>query len=294
MCRILAALVAAIVMCVPAAQASAQSGEDSILSPTTWLRDGTSVALTVQTAPNIRYELVAHQVLTDDDGNFLGMLQVGGTGDLFSGPQGRIRAVLDLPARGEGESGGLVIISTPDLQTPDFEEFGIALPYGTGTPILLGDGYDTSKPVGTPLELRLTGTIPGTRFRVELSDSHGRWQDTTSGVAAAGAPDGISTVPYVIPQGLRAEPHQFRLVNESTGLVVAQWEATPDPTGDPQPYAEPLTAEALGVQMGNQPQTHPTATVRTVSAVISGSAVAIVLFGTWWTNRRIRIGATDA
>lgn len=291
--RLLCALLVAVAMWLPAAHSSANQGEDSIIAATTWLRDGTSVAVTVQTAPNIRYELVAHQVLTDADGNFVGLQQVGGTGDLFSGPQGRIRAILELPTRGEGESGGLVIVSTPDLQTPDFEEFGLALPYGTGTPILLGDGYGTAKPVGTPLELRLTGTIPGTRFRVEFFDSDGSWEDTTSGTAIAGTPDAVTAVPYVIPQGLRAEPHQFRLLNVSTGLVVAQWESTPDPEGDPEPYAEPLTAEALGIQVGNRPQAHPAGTVRAVSAVASGSAVVVVLIGTWWTSRRIRLGDAD-
>lgn len=281
-----------------AAELCSRTSDCRIITPATWLRDGTTVAITVRGAPNVRFELVAHQVVVDADNNVQGFEPIGTTGDLFTRTDGVVHAELELPARRVGEHGGLVVLSTAGLTELDVDLFGLVLPYGTSTPIVLGDGFAGAKPVGAALELRLTATVQGSQFRVEYEPHSGHWENVTASGGdspePSGGPGAISTVTYFVPQGLEPRPYRFRLVNASTGAVVEEWDATPDAEGIPQCYREPLTADSLGVELGVRTDDHPLQAVRVVSAVLGTAALGVVCIGTPLANRRARAGSPHA
>lgn len=257
-----------------------------------WLREGTSVPVTIVGNPQVRLEVVALLVVTDAENNVVGLDEVGSTGEVFTSPDGRARAELALPSLPDGGRGGLVLLGTAGTTEVDTSTLGVVLPFGTRRPTVLGDGYGAQKPAGGRLTLQLTGTIPGSRFRVEHRDDDGRWADATAtgrnAPGPAGTPDQVHPVAYFMPQGLPAEPRQFRLVNASTGDIVEEWEATLTLDATSVPARTPLTPADLGTTAVTRRLDHPLEHVRLASAAVAGLGIAVVALGVPLTTRRAR------
>lgn len=299
--QVLAGVVAAGVIGVGAAapaaadpQAEALCADASIpcdiVVGSSWLREGTTVPVTIVGSPQVRLEVVALLVVTDAENSVLELEEVGSTGEVFTSIDGRAQAELALPSLPDGGRGGLVLLGTAGTTEVDTSTFGAVLPFGTTRPTLLGDGYGIEKPAGARLVLQLTGTIPGSRFRVEHQDAERRWIDATAtgrdAPEPAGPPDEVHPVTYFIPQGLPAEPRRFRLVNASTGDVVEEWEAIPTLDAATVPARTPLTPADLGATATTRRLAHPLERVRIASAAVAGLGIAVVALGVPLANHR--------
>lgn len=254
-----------------------------------WLREGTSVPVTVVGNPQVRLEVVATLVEVDDENTVVGLEELGSTGEVFTSADGRAQAELALPALPDGGRGGLVLLGTAGTSATDTATFGAVLPFGTRRPTVLGDGYGTEKPAGGRLELQLVGTIPGSRFRVEHRHDD-RWVDVTAtgrdAPGPAGTPDEVHVVTYFMPQGLSAEPHPFRLVNASTGDIVEEWAAVPVLHATPVPARPPLSPTDLGASAPPRRLDHPVDQVRVASAALVALGIAVVAAGVPLASRR--------
>lgn len=142
---------------------------------------------------------------------------------------------LPIPTLPDGQAGGPVLFVVADSTGTHWSELlGTWSLLTARTPVLLGDGYAELKPVGVPLELRLAAVPSAGWFAVEFTDAAGQLQ-TASDPAAPPCADQRCTVGYTVPRGLAATDYSFRLVDRSTGAVVAAWTVRPDAAGVPQP-----------------------------------------------------------
>ncbi|MCW5954256.1 MAG: hypothetical protein KIT69_18560, partial [Propionibacteriaceae bacterium] len=141
-------------------------------------------------------------------------------------------AIPPLPA---GQAGGPVLFVVADAAGKQLSELlGTWSLLTARTPLVLGDGYAERKPVGAPLELQLAAVESSGWFAVEFTDAAGRIE-IASDPAAPPCADRLCTVGYTVPRGLSATDHQFRLVDRSSGAVVAEWTVRPDAAGVAQP-----------------------------------------------------------
>ncbi|GAB3820022.1 hypothetical protein GCM10028820_24940 [Tessaracoccus terricola] len=259
------------------------------------MREGAPTPVSVVGNPNVRVEVVAYLVVTDAEGAFAGLEQVASTGELFTSSSGIAQGELGIAAIETEHPGGLAVVGTAGMEDLDTSLVGTILPFGTRRPAVLGDGYATQKPAGAALELHHTGSIPGSWFTVEYLADDGLWQDVTAADGVASGPaDQISSTTYFMPQGLKAEPYPFRLVNQTAGLVVSEWEAIPTADGVPQQRRQPVGVESLGAAPPPAAAEHPVGTVRTVSVVVAAAGLLVVAAGIPIANRSAKLRRGDA
>lgn len=275
-------------LCDGAAQCRIDVAQDA-------MREGAPTRVSVVGTPNVRVEVVAYLVVTDEAGAFVGLEQVASTGELFTSSSGVAQGELGIAAIDTEHPGGIAVVGTAGMEDLETSQFGTVLPFGTRRPAVLGDGYGVEKPVGASLELHHTGSIPGSWFAVELLGDDGQWQDLTAADGApSGPPDQVSSTVYFVPQGLKPEPHRFRLVNQTADIVVSEWEATPTVDGLPQERRQQVTVDSLGAPPSRATALHPVETVRTVSTVVAAAGLALVAVGIPLANRSARVRKRDA
>lgn len=143
---------------------------------------------------------------------------------------------LSLPALPAGVAGGPVLFTLADATGSRLSEvLGTWSLLTTGTPLLLGDGYDRQKPVGAPLELQLAAVPAGSRFSVDYTDDIGQAHSASDPAAQACPDPAACTIGYTVPRGLAATDREFRLIDGGTGAAVATWTVLPSADGALRP-----------------------------------------------------------
>lgn len=254
-------------------------------------REGATYPVTVTGNPEARVRVLAYQAVVED-GELTALEPLGDGVEVITGREGVVTVDLPIPATATAPSSGWALVSVGGLEGTDTSmTVGSFVPFGARVPSVLGDGYDTDKPVGEELELEVVGAVPGTRFRVELSDGNGSWEDVTlEGGTTAEDPSEVSTIRYALPRGLTNSARQLRLVNVSDTAVSPVWEAVPATDGTPATIEEPFSPPPVGDALdGTKPlAAHPTSAVRWTAAGIgvAGLLAAIGLLAAPLLRRR--------
>ena len=177
-------------------------------------REGATTAVTVQGAPHVRVKLRAYQAIAED-AQLKELKPLGPGVEVITNRNGIATVDLSIPAVVKDASSGWALVSVDGVTSTDVSTtVGTFAPFGARIPTVLGDGFSTEKPVGTPLDLRLVGTIQSTRFAVELEHDDGTWEDVTLQPTHVDAtPDEEAIVPYALPRGLTSTPKKLRLRN---------------------------------------------------------------------------------
>lgn len=216
----------------------------SIQVPSSWLA-GTSQQVAVTGNPGVSVRLQAHRVIPRHDGVELDPL--GTPRDVRTDRKGFASTDMTLPDLPDGTAGGPVLITTADTSSRDLSEvLGAWTSLRARTPVVAGDGFADRKPVGVDLDLRLTAVPTGARYDVEYR-TDGGWRSTGRTRANSPCPgSGVCSVAYVVPRGLSAGRHDFRLVNLASGTAVHGWAVVPDGTGKARPRARDPRVTAVG------------------------------------------------
>lgn len=257
-----------------------------------WLRDGASFPVSVRGNAGARVKVVVYQA-TLREGRVQKLTAISTGGEVTVPNSGVTTAQVAIPAIEDALTGGWALVSLDGIVGTDTSEtIGGFVPFGSRTPILLGDGYADLKPAGAELELSLTGTIPGSLFAVDYQDDDGSWKDATGDPKTANTPAAtpadVAVVRYEMPRGLSAKPHQFRLRNVTSGDASITWSATPDADGTQKDKDEVATPPVVGEQVaeataGDQ---RPTGMIRALSLSIGALGVVAALVGVPLLNRR--------
>lgn len=299
--RCAAAMLALLLLCLPASSASADmpdqasllcSGElprGCAIEASGWMREGATFPVTVFGAPHARVQVVAYQAIADGT-ELTELRQIGDGIELIVGSQGVSHVNLAIPAVVEEPSSGWVLISVGGVTGTDVSmTVGTFVPFGARIPSVLGDGYAESKPVGESLELHYVGAIPRTRFGVEYLDDSGTWRDITIGTSQTSPrPENISTIEYMLPRGLTDTPKQLRLSNQSDTAVSPLWFAVASIDGEPAPREPVFVPPAVGDALdGVRPLTgHPEQQVKGFSLGIGVGSVMLVAGALLFTRLR--------
>jgi hypothetical protein len=197
-----------------------------------WPEDSTGeVAVTGR--PGMEVGVRAYRVTVDDE-RVVTLQQFGPRARVRIDDNGFGSTDLRLPAVAAGASGGPVLVALDDSKPGDPSRIlGTWSVLASRYPLVLGDGFGDAKPVGVTLDLELTAAPAGATYDVRLG-SQGQWESIRAGKQEACAdPAGTCVVSYVIPRGLDATAHQVRLVDEASGIPVAEWRVLPSATGRP-------------------------------------------------------------
>ncbi|MFC6152296.1 hypothetical protein [Nocardioides yefusunii] len=221
----------------------------SVQVPSVWGEGEThSVAVTGQPGTTLRlrvYRLVAVPATTSAAKNSAGKHDFVAWGRPFTArtdKRGYGETDVALPRLPAGTSGGPVLVAVDGADLNDLTTvLGTWTTLTSRTPVVLGDGWGTHKPVGTDLALQVEAVAEGTAFDVEIEDATG-WHpigttSTRECVAALRCDVG-----YRLPRGLAGRQH-LRLVNLTTGTPVHTFVAVPD---DAPTSAAPLAGPAVG------------------------------------------------
>lgn len=243
--------------------------DDTDVSPQTRrLCDGADVACSVQVDPVVTEGettevVVTGKPMTDVDVRAF-RAELSASGEITRlrpyGPVARIStdshgfgsADLRLPDLAVGDVGGPVLFALDDSTLRTVSDLTAVL--GTWStlasrrPLVLGDGFGTSKPVGVTITLQVTSAVPGTRFAVELDDGDD-WRQISTGDATCGDAAAACTISYEIPRGLADHQHLVRLANQATGAPVALWKVRPSDTGTPRDPARIPTLPPVGTDV---------------------------------------------
>lgn len=251
------------------------------------IREGTTFPVTITGNAHVRLQVVIY--LAEADGaDLVGLRPISDPVEAFTDANGRARVQVSVPALDAGPSAGWALLSVGGVSGTDVSTtVGRFVPFGARVPTILGDGNAVSaKPVGTPLELRFTGAVPGTRFAIDYQDDHQVWHEITSGEQQiADRPEEISVAGYTVPRGLSPTPKKFRLRNVSDSAVSSLWLGTPAVDGVPAELTERLVPPPVGTALaGTSPQNaHPSGVVRLIGA---GIAVACLVGAVAAVTRR--------
>lgn len=242
-------------------------------------REGATASVTVQGSPQTRVKLMAYQAVAD--GTQLNSLRPLGEGvEVVTNRSGTATVDLPIPAVVREASSGWALISVDGVEGTNVSTtVGSFVPFAARIPTVLGDGFGAQKPVGTPLNLHLVGSIRGTRFVVEMEHDDGSWQDITAEETHVNvAPDEEAVVTYVLPRGLTATPKKLRLRNVSDSSTESVWLATPSADGIPAPRAKRFTPPPVGEALDGTAtlDSHPTGLVRAAAFGIGGASVIFV------------------
>ena len=163
---------------------------------------------------------------------------------LRTGASGFAQASLQIPA--SVSPGGQVVVALADSAGRDLESvLGTWTEVVSTTPVVLGDGYGRSKPVGVDLQLRLASVVPDTSYEVQI-EVDGTWRP--AGRASAGSTvqhcsETSCVIDYRLPRGLSPRPHDIRSVEQASSTPDARWRAIPDAQPAPKDYRSvPLSA----------------------------------------------------
>ena len=206
----------------------------SIQVDPTWT-EGTAHEVVVTGNPGVTISLQAYGV---NPKKFDELTAFGPTVTVTTDDHGFGMALLRLPrGRVQGEDrGGPLLLAPVDTQINSVADLAGIL--GTWTtlrsryPLILGDGFAITKPVGEPLALYLAGVLPGSRFTVEL-DRRGKPVQVGASVEGCREPDASCVVMYEVPRGLAGVRHEARLIDTSSGAPVASWQVVPALVGEP-------------------------------------------------------------
>ncbi|MCR1785904.1 hypothetical protein KVF89_25440 [Nocardioides carbamazepini] len=210
----------------------------------TWM-EGRTAEVAVTGRSDVEVGVRAFRV-TAADGRKAKLVPAGPAVRVSTDDNGFGRADLQLPAVTEDETGGPLLLALEDSTGAD-----LATVLGTWTvlasrrPVVLGDGFGTAKPVGTPLRLDLTAALPGARFEVEI-ERDGQWQPVSSNGTTCLDAVATCSVGYEIPRGLDPVEHDVRLVDRASGTPVASWTVLPSEEGDPEARAPLPATHAVG------------------------------------------------
>ncbi|MBM9461775.1 hypothetical protein JK386_17930 [Nocardioides sp. zg-536] len=225
----------------------------SVQAPPRWIA-GSTHQLGVTGRPDTKVNLQAYRVTTSAAGA-VRWHKVGSEIAITTNDDGWGSADHTLPPLPDDTHGGPVILAPAEARGQDLSDVLGAWTELVGeTPELVGDGFATSKPVGTRLPLLLDHVVPGSEYAVERLDGTS-WLPVPS-AAGATAPAATArceatqcTVGYVLPRGLSAQAHDFRLVDLRRGTPVLTWSARPDSSGTPRPVPAPEVFPALGASV---------------------------------------------
>lgn len=242
-------------------------------------REGATTAVTVQGAPHVRVKLRAYQAIVED-AQLKELKPLGPGVEVITNRNGIATVDLSIPAVVKNASSGWALVSVDGVTSTDVSTtVGTFAPFGARIPTVLGDGFSAEKPVGTPLDLRLVGTIQGTRFAVELEHDDGTWEDVTlQPTHVDAAPDEEAIVSYALPRGLTSTPKKLRLRNITDSSIDSIWLATPSADGTPAPLAERFTPPPVGDALDGTAAlaAHPTTAVQVVGFSIAGASAIFV------------------
>ncbi len=181
---------------------------------------------------------------------------VGPEAEVTTDERGWGSADLALPAAPAGTAGGPLLVAAAEAEGEDLTTvLGAWSELVTRTPELVGDEYTADKPVGAALGLRLDHVVPGSVYAVQRQE--GSAWTAVPAQEGAGAPDSRTTceetrctVSYVVPRGLSAGAHTFRLVDVRSGTPVATWPVRPRAAGERRelPAAEIFPVLGVSVQ----------------------------------------------
>ncbi|QCX28240.1 hypothetical protein [Nocardioides jishulii] len=257
-----AALAAATLACLcvasPANAAGAQTGQlcsddrvrCSVQAPPRWV-DGTAAQVGITGRPDSTVELQVFRV-SSPRGTKVDWEPVGAAVDVTTDDQGWGSVEITLPALAAGRHGGPLVVAPAESEgQPLGEVLGAWSALVSATPEVLGDGWTESKPAGVPLTLALDHVSPGTVYAVQRQDGTG-WVTVASNDGAR-APEARATcehptctLTYVVPRGLDAGVHTFRLVDVRRGAPVATWKVRPGAEGQKAQAVRAEVFEPLG------------------------------------------------
>lgn len=265
-----------------------------------WLREGATFPVTIIGNANARVAVVVYlAVLTD--GVLTELRPISTDAEVITNSSGVAHTELAIPTMAvAGDSSGWALVSVGGLETgtDTLQTVGQFVPFGARVPRILGDGYGVEKPAGATLDLKITGTIPGTRFAVDYEDDDGVWQEATvdpsegegatPSTSRATQPADITTLSYTVPRGLTSTPHKFRLRNVSDSAISPLWLATPTVDGIPQEPVAPFQPPPVGEDLSGTDlvATHPERTVMYAAGGIAAATFALALVGAGFGLRR--------
>lgn len=221
--------------------------------------EGTLGEVAVTGRPRVQVGVRAFRV-TVVAGRATALTPVGPVARITTNSKGFGMAGLRLPVVPAGQTGGPVLFAVEDSVGSDLPKIlGTWSVLASRRPLLLGDGFATTKPVGTALRLKLAAVVPGTRFDVELQQG-GKWRSIGRDPRRCPGNTTNCVVDYEIPRGLTAGDHAVRLVDRSSGTPAGDWQVRPAEVGVPlsTPAADPTSAmPAAGAKVfGSVSHTH--------------------------------------
>lgn len=214
----------------------------SVQVPSTW-RAGSTQQIVVTGNAGVKVTVRGVRVLPAASGGGYRFEDEVKDVTLTTDADGFARADVSVAANTDG---GDVLFVIADAAPANLEEVlgGWATVLGR-TPQVQGDGYGTTKPVGTDLQLDLVAASPGARYEVEMKVA-GAWTSVAVGSASSCDDDGTCRVRYEVPRGLAAKKHEFRLVHVESGAPVADWTAVPDADGQKRATKSFARPEGVG------------------------------------------------
>lgn len=329
---VLIALVATALLAVPADEAPAASVQTkrlctgssvpcSIQVDPVW-HEGRSREVVVTGRPDVEVGVRAFRAILRG-GGVVALEPIGPVAKVTTDGNGFGVTDLRLPLVADDESGGPLLVALADRSGTAFAStLGTWSTLASRRPLVLGDGFGASKPVGERLRLHLAAALPGTVFDVEL-ERDGRWVSVSGEPRACGRDADPCVVEYELPRGLPARPHAVRLINTSTGTPVAAWNARPSNDGTladrldvsalpavgaavagavngaagatsnpvPRPRSRGLDVPDIAskVKGASEPKRHSPVVVSRASALLAGLAVVVVALGAVAGSRRREI-----
>lgn len=213
--------------------------------------EGTSGEVAVTGRPGVDVGVRAFRV-TIVAGRVAVLTPVGPIARITTNAKGFGVAGLRLPVVPAGRTGGPILFALADSAGRDPSTIlGTWSVLASRRPLLLGDGFTRTKPVGTALQLRLAAVVPGTSFDVELQRG-GQWSSIGRDHSRCAGNTTSCVVDYEIPRGLDPVDHSVRLVDKSSGTPVGSWQVRPADVGVPlaTAAADPTSAmPAVGAKV---------------------------------------------
>ena len=275
----LVAVAAAAVLVTPNATAAPSS-------QTTALCAGSAVTCSIQVAPVVAESSLTTVAVTGLPGTtvevelrraelsgstVIGLTPLAARVSVTTDANGFGSAELSVPMLPAGQAGGPVLFVVADSAGTQLSDLlGTWSLLTARTPVVLGDGYAGAKPVGVPLDLQLAAVPSAGWFAVEYTDAAGQTQ-TVSDPTAPPCADQRCALRYTVPRGLSAIDHPFRLVDRSSGAVVAEWTVRPDTAGIAQPAETIPELPAVGAGVPGSITASTGATSTPVPAPRSGN-----------------------